>query len=189
MRIIWLSIILWVVLLQCACVDDKVIYAPVTNASIESIIIQHEKKVSVARSKSLRRPISLATSKDFVEPTKGVSVWSWPAKGPVIGQFSSINKGINIGGRYGAPIFATAAGKIVYSGNGIRGYGNLIIIKHNSTFLTAYAHNSVVRVKEGEWVKRGQKIAEMGNSGTRRVMLHFEIRRKGEPVNPLDYLR
>lgn len=117
-----------------------------------------------------------------------VRTWNWPAKGPVIGFYSSRNKGINISGQLGDPVFATAAGLIVYSGSGLRSYGKLIIIKHNSTYLTAYAHNNAVLVKEGQWVRAGQKIAEMGRSGTTRVMLHFEIRRSGQPVNPLHYL-
>jgi lipoprotein NlpD len=114
--------------------------------------------------------------------------WSWPARGAVIGGFSSMNKGINIAGHSGEAVYAAAPGKVVYSGNGLRGYGNLIIIKHNSIFLTAYAHNSQNLVSDGEWVKSGQEIARMGNTGTSRVMLHFEIRRSGEPVNPLNYL-
>jgi lipoprotein NlpD len=122
------------------------------------------------------------------EPSANVSQWRRPATGPIIGAYSAQNKGLNFGGHLGDPIYATAAGKVVYSGDGLRGYGNLIIIKHNSTFLTAYAHNRKVFVKEGDWVKAGQEIAEMGNTGTRRVMLHFEIRRSGKPVNPLNYL-
>lgn len=122
------------------------------------------------------------------EPNAVVTFWAWPARGPVIGNFSSSNKGINIGGNVGDPIFATAAGKVVYSGHGLRGYGNLIIIKHNSKFLSAYAHNKKLRVHEGEWVQRGQQIAEMGNTGARRTQLHFEIRRNGQPINPLIYL-
>jgi lipoprotein NlpD len=122
------------------------------------------------------------------EPAARVNHWLRPAKGPIIGFYSAQNKGLNFGGHRGDPIFATATGKVVYSGNGLRGYGNLIIIKHNSTFLTAYAHNSKILVKEGEWVKAGEKIAEMGNTGTRRIMLHFEMRRSGKPVNPLNYL-
>lgn len=122
------------------------------------------------------------------EPTVLVTKWRWPAHGPVINGFSEFNKGINIGGRQGDPVYSTAPGKVVYSGNGLRGYGNLIIIKHNSTYLTAYAHNSMVYVKEGDHVRGRQKIAEMGKTGSRRVMLHFEIRRNGNPVNPLSYL-
>lgn len=122
------------------------------------------------------------------EPKGPVKHWVWPAKGRVIQSYSAMNKGLNISGHLGSPVFASAAGKVVYSGNGLRGYGNLIIIKHNSSFLTAYAHSSAALVREGDWVKAGQKIAKMGNSGTRRVMLHFEIRQNGKPVNPLYYL-
>jgi len=117
-----------------------------------------------------------------------VKIWTWPAKGPLLNRFSDTNKGLNIGGQMNDAIFATAGGRVVYSGDGLRNYGNLIIIKHNSLYLSAYAHNSKLLVKEGDWVKPRQKIAEMGNSGTRRVMLYFEIRRSGKPVNPLEYL-
>jgi lipoprotein NlpD len=95
---------------------------------------------------------------------------------------------LNIGGATGDPVNAAADGRVVYSGNGLRGYGNLIIIKHDATFLTAYAHNSALMVKEGDAVTKGQKIAEMGNSDSDRVMLHFEVRRQGKPVDPLKYL-
>jgi lipoprotein NlpD len=122
------------------------------------------------------------------EPTAVVTVWHWPANGPVIGSFYVLNRGINIAGHVGQPIYAAAAGKVVYSGDGLRNYGNLIIIKHNSMFLTAYAHNEKNLVRQGEWVKPGQEIAEMGSTGTNRTMLHFEIRKSGEPVNPLTYL-
>ncbi|ODP30682.1 peptidase [Pandoraea sp. ISTKB] len=114
---------------------------------------------------------------------------SWPAKGDVVGRFDdSKNKGLNIGGRVSDPIYAAGAGKVVYSGAGLRGYGNLIIIKHDATFLTAYAHNSKLLVKEGDSVTRGQRIAEMGNSDADRVMLHFEVRKDGKPVDPMKYL-
>lgn len=119
------------------------------------------------------------------EPNYSVSGWFWPARGRVINGFSTENKGINIAGQFNEPIYAAAAGKVVYSGNGLRGYGNLIIIKHNSVFLSAYAHNNAVIVHEGEWVKKGQKIAEMGKTGTDKVMLHFEIRRAGKSIDPM----
>ncbi len=144
-----------------------------------SDIVSHKHKRSRSKSRSI------VTER---EPTQRVTRWHWPARGPIVGRFSSLNKGINIAGRKGDPIFSTATGKVVYSGNGLRGYGNLIIIKHNNLYLTAYAHNNAMLVKEGAWVKRGQKIATMGNTGTRRVMLHFEIRRGGQPMNPLKYL-
>ncbi|SAL21404.1 peptidoglycan DD-metalloendopeptidase family protein [Caballeronia humi] len=113
----------------------------------------------------------------------------WPVRGPILGTFDDAkNKGLNIGGVAGDAINASADGRVVYSGNGLRGYGNLIIIKHDATFLTAYAHNRALMVKEGDAVTKGQKIAEMGNSDSDRVMLHFEVRRQGKPVDPLKYL-
>ncbi len=110
-------------------------------------------------------------------------------RGPLLGTFNdSTNKGVNIGGAAGDPVKASADGRVVYAGNGLRGYGNLIIIKHDATYLTAYAHNRALMVKEGDAVTKGQKIAEMGNSDSDRVMLHFEVRRQGKPVDPLKYL-
>lgn len=117
--------------------------------------------------------------------------WKWPASGPVIEKFSTagnVNKGIDLAGRRGEPVYAAADGKVVYSGTGLVGYGNLIIIKHNGTFLSAYGHNSRLLIKEGQYAKAGQKIAEIGSTGTNRDKLHFEIRRNGKPVNPLQYL-
>jgi lipoprotein NlpD len=106
----------------------------------------------------------------------------------VINRFTDSNKGIDIGGKTGQPVFASAKGKVVYSGAGLRGYGKLIIIKHNKTYLTAYAHNSQLLVKEGQAVNKGQKIAEMGNTDADQVKLHFEIRRFGKPVDPQKHL-
>jgi lipoprotein NlpD len=97
-------------------------------------------------------------------------------------------KGIDIAGKTGQPVVAAAEGKVVYSGSGLKGYGKLIIIKHNNNYFSAYAHNKKIMVKEGSWVKRGHKIAELGNTDADRPMLHFEIRRNGKPVNPLSYL-
>ncbi|MBY0575159.1 MAG: peptidoglycan DD-metalloendopeptidase family protein [Gallionellaceae bacterium] len=116
--------------------------------------------------------------------------WSMPTKGKVLAEFSeSANrKGIDIGGKLGQPIIASAPGKVVYSGTGLRGYGKLVIIKHNKTYLSAYAHNDQVLVKEGQSVTRGQKIAEMGNTDADQVKLHFEVRRLGKPVDPAKYL-
>ena len=98
------------------------------------------------------------------------------------------NKGYDIGGKAGDPVLAAADGRVVYAGAGLRGYGNLIILKHNNTFLTAYAHNQALLVKEDQAVRRGQKIAEMGSTDADRVKLHFEIRRQGKPVDPVRYL-
>ena len=115
--------------------------------------------------------------------------FAWPVRGPILGTFDdATNKGVNIGGAAGDPVKAAADGRVVYAGNGLRGYGNLIIIKHDATYLTAYAHNRALMVKEGDAVTKGQKIAEMGNSDSDRVMLHFEVRRQGKPVDPLKYL-
>ena len=101
---------------------------------------------------------------------------------------SSGRKGVSIGGKSGEPVRAAAAGKVVYSGSGLGGYGRLIIIKHNKDFLSAYAHNRMLIASEGQWVEQDQVIAEMGNSGTDRVQLYFEVRRQGRPVDPLQYL-
>lgn len=117
--------------------------------------------------------------------------WRWPGKGRVLQGFSSsgkVNKGINIAGQRGDPVYAAESGKVVYAGSGLLGYGNLVIINHNQQFLSAYAHNSRILVKESDMVKVGDKIAEIGSSGTTRNMLHFEIRRDGQPVNPMKYL-
>jgi len=115
--------------------------------------------------------------------------WAWPAAGKVIAPFSdSGNKGVDIAGQSGDSVTAAGAGKVVYVGAGLRGYGNLVIIKHNSSFLSAYAHNQKILVKEGQAVKRGQEIALLGDSDADRPKLHFEIRRQGKPVDPLKYL-
>jgi lipoprotein NlpD len=127
------------------------------------------------------------TSKEIVaEP--GIRL-SWPAKGKVTDDFSDKTKGIDIAGKLGDPVTAASDGKVVYAGNSLRGYGNLIIIKHDDTYLTAYAHNRTLIVKEGDTVKKGQKIAEMGDTDTNSVKLHFELRVNGRPVNPTPYLQ
>lgn len=116
--------------------------------------------------------------------------WGWPAKGKIVAGFSEATslKGIDIAGSAGQPVTASAGGKVVYAGSGLRGYGKLIIIKHNDAYLSAYAHNRDILVKEGQQVVKGQKIAEMGNTDADQVKLHFEIRRQGKPVDPLRYL-
>nr|WP_245905483.1 peptidoglycan DD-metalloendopeptidase family protein [Photobacterium lipolyticum] len=123
--------------------------------------------------------------------TNKVAQWAWPSQGPIIATFSSSdngNKGIDISGRRGQSVNASAGGKVVYAGNALRGYGNLVIIKHSDDYLSAYAHNDKVLVKEQQTVKAGQKIASMGSSGASSVRLHFEIRYKGKSVDPLRYL-
>jgi lipoprotein NlpD len=116
--------------------------------------------------------------------------WSWPTKGKIVANFNENGgpKGVQIAGALGQPVLASAAGRVVYTGSGLRGYGNLVIIKHNNTFLSAYAHNRQILVKQGDSVTRGQRIAEMGDSDASQVMLHFEIRREGKPVDPVKFL-
>jgi lipoprotein NlpD len=120
--------------------------------------------------------------------------WAWPSNGKLVGTFSDGGggkeavKGIDLAGKAGDPVQAAAPGKVVYAGSGLRGYGNLVIVRHNATYLSAYAHNSKILVKEGQSVTRGQKIAEVGNSDSDQAKLHFEIRRQGKPVDPQKYL-
>jgi lipoprotein NlpD len=115
--------------------------------------------------------------------------WAWPAAGPVAANFDEArNKGLAITGKAGDPVYAAADGRVVYAGSGLRGYGNLVIVKHNATYLTAYAHNQTLLVKEDQVVRKGQKIAEMGASDAERVQLHFEVRRQGKPVDPAKLL-
>ena len=117
--------------------------------------------------------------------------WSWPAEGRLIRRYDpdrAAKKGIDIGGAGGDAVRAAAAGKVVYAGSGLSGYGRLIIIKHNNDFLSAYAHNRKLIAREGQWVNKGEVIAQMGSSGTDRTQLHFEIRKHGRPVDPLRYL-
>lgn len=118
----------------------------------------------------------------------GLINWGWPAKGKIIQNFSPATKGIDIAGSSGDPIQAAANGKVIFAGDGPRGLGNLVIVEHSDGFITAYAHNKTLLVKEGQVVKRGAKIAEMGQSDTTSVRLHFEVRRRGTPVDPLQYL-
>lgn len=117
------------------------------------------------------------------------SRWGWPGNGNVVGQFSdSGSKGISISGNEGDPVVAAGDGRVVYSGSGLRGYGNLVIVKHDDDFLTAYAHNKSIMVSEGQSVKRGQKIAELGKTDSDVPKLHFEVRKSGKPVDPMTYL-
>ena len=120
-----------------------------------------------------------------------ISRWRWPVKGKIIAHFSSKaqgNKGIDIAGRRGTSIRSAANGKVVYAGSALRGYGKLVIIKHNDDYLSAYAHNDSILVKEQQQIKSGDVIAKMGNTDAQRVMLHFEVRFRGKSVDPLKYL-
>ncbi len=128
------------------------------------------------------------TSKS-IDSDDDVDTWQWPANGKLLQGFGDNGaKGVDVSGKRGQAVYAAAAGKVVYSGAGLRGYGRLLIIKHNKTYLSAYAHNQQLLVKEGEVVKKGDKIAEMGDSDADQVKLHFEIRRFGKPVDPLKFL-
>ena len=145
-----------------------------------------EKKPSPEKSDSAASTPEPAKNDVVAEP--GIRL-SWPAKGKVTGEFSETNKGIDIAGKVGEPVLAASDGKVVYAGNSLRGYGNLVIVKHDNTYLTAYAHNSKLLVKEGDAVRKGQKIAEMGDTDTTAAKLHFELRVNGKPVNPTPYLQ
>lgn len=163
-----LYIVLLVVLLQ-AC-DDGDYLAPVTDLNQFQSLPRHTKHAMPRRAKP---------------PPAASLTWLWPAEGKVYKKYSDINKGIDIAGRTGAGVYAAATGQVVYSGNGLRGYGRLIIIKHESDYLSAYAYNQSVFVKEGDRVLCGQKIAEMGHSSSGKAILHFEIRQAGKPIDPL----
>lgn len=131
-----------------------------------------------------------ATAPDLVHSEDGID-WSWPASGRIIGRFGDgTNKGVDVSGRTGDPVLAAAGGRVVYAGEAMRGYGKLVIIKHDNTYLSAYAHNSKILVQERDTVKRGQRIAELGDTDTEagKPRLHFEVRRQGKPVDPLKYL-
>jgi lipoprotein NlpD len=137
------------------------------------------------------KPSQPVVPPEAVTATNGDIAWRWPADGQVIGTYNAgdpTKQGIDIAGAAGAPVRAAADGTVVYSGNGLIGYGELIIVKHNPSFLSAYGHNRKRLVQEGDRVKAGQTIAEMGSSGASRDELHFEIRKNGKPSNPLDYL-
>ena len=148
-----------------------------------------------ASTSSAAAPMPVASAPAAAAPIPASSAaedaisFQWPARGNLISGFDeSKNKGLDIGGKAGDPVLAAADGRVVYAGAGLRGYGNLIILKHNNTYLTAYAHNQALLVKEDQVIKRGQKIAEMGSSDADQVKLHFEIRRQGKPVDPAKYL-
>ncbi|MGG2399767.1 peptidoglycan DD-metalloendopeptidase family protein [Pseudomonas sp. SH1-B] len=143
-------------------------------------------------SQPAKPPVASTPATTPVTPvSRSSSGWAWPTQGSVISRFSSngsLNKGIDIAGELGQPVLAASDGSVVYAGSGLRGYGELIIIKHSDTYVSAYGHNRRLLVREGQQVKAGQSIAEMGSTGADRVKLHFEIRRQGKPVDPLQYL-
>ncbi len=166
---------------------DKKTYQ-IEGASIEETPLKRKTPVAVASVK-IEPPAPLADA-PIINTEEDTLQWEMPATGKIIAHFSEADnrKGIDIAGKLGQEIIASAPGKVVYSGSGLRGYGKLIIIKHNKTYLSAYAHNDKVLVKEGQTVKRGEKIAEMGKTDADQVKLHFEVRRLGKPVDPAKYL-
>lgn len=149
-----------------------------------------DKKAVVKKSETVKKATKRGGS-EKIEPVKTARKinWQWPTTGKLVKSSSPISKkGLDIAGKKGQSIKASASGNVVYSGSGLLGYGRLIIIKHNETYLSAYAHNSVLMVKEGDSVASGQQIAKMGQDGNGQVLLHFEIRKNGNPVNPATYL-
>lgn len=152
---------------------------------------QPDKRAPVTTSQRSNRKSEPQNQPKSLAENLGPVIWGWPTDGVLLRTFSAKKidrKGVDIGGEPGASIRAAARGKVVYSGNGLSYYGNLLIIKHNESYLSAYAHNDKLLVKEGDLVRQGQPIATMGRSGSDRVMLHFEIRYNGKPVDPLRYL-
>lgn len=169
-------------------VASAVVAKPVTTASATPLAN------TPAPATSADKPAAAPPAAPTPAPTAGATAddeisWIWPTNGAVLAGFDEVkNKGLDIAGHAGDPVLAAADGRVVYVGAGLRGYGNLIILKHNNTYLTAYAHNQTLLIKEDQSVRKGQKIAEMGSSDADRVKLHFEVRRQGKPVDPTKYL-
>jgi lipoprotein NlpD len=170
--------------------EDTVAVKPVPPAKVASTALPPAGAAS-APAKVASAPSPSAPASPSASPASEDDIaFAWPAKGEVLDGFdeSKNRKGLDIGGANGDAVLAAADGKVVYADAGLRGYGKLIIIKHNSQFLTAYAHNQTLLVKEDQTVKKGQKIAEMGNTDADRTKLHFEVRKQGKPVDPSKYL-
>ena len=165
---------------------------PGTEISTSQVVsgLQAKRPVSASNPPAVVRATSSESSAGQTAPPASAEGWVWPAGGDLITRFNDAagENGIDIAGVDGSPIRAAANGKVVYAGTGLRGYGLLLIIKHDETFLSAYAHNRAVTVNEGDEIYSGQVIAEMGQSGTSSVRLHFEIRRNGQPIDPLTIL-
>jgi lipoprotein NlpD len=172
--------------------------APVVASAPVATPVPVRPPITSTQTAPARPPATPQTPPKVVQATtpmqpvqRSAAGWAWPTNGAVIGRFSSngsLNKGIDIAGELGQPVSAASDGSVVYAGSGLRGYGELVIIKHSDTYVSAYGHNRRLLVQEGQKVKAGQTIAEMGSTGTDRVKLHFEIRRQGKPVDPLQYL-
>jgi lipoprotein NlpD len=162
---------------------------PVTTAKVETRPLGAATAASGAASGAAVSPGASAPATPAARDGDDDINWIWPANGPVANSFDDTkSKGLAITGKAGDPVLAAADGRVVYAGSGLRGYGNLVILKHNNTYLTAYAHNQTLLVKEDQAVRRGQKIAEMGSTDADRVQLHFEIRKLGKPIDPAKLL-
>ncbi len=167
--------------------SNPALLQPRSKQQSRAVPVIQSKSSSVTQSKPQPQRQTSTPGKAKYEPL----TWSWPATGKLLRTFSAKKidgNGVDISGPAGSPVRAAANGRVVYSGNGLTHYGNLLIIKHNESYLSAYAHNDKLLVKEGESVNKGQKVAAMGATGSDRVMLHFEIRFNGKPVDPLRYL-
>ena len=171
-----------------------------TTSNVDKSLVDRPQPQAYRKSEKVVKPQIVTTVKKSSQrvtkqtPTSfpdRVREWVWPAEGIIVDTFSkseSGNKGIDIAGARGSKVVAAADGKVVYSGSALRGYGNLVIIKHTDTFLSAYAYNDTILVKEREWVSAGQQVATMGDSGTNSVKLHFEVRYRGKSLDPMKYL-
>jgi lipoprotein NlpD len=162
-----------------------------SKASKKAVSRAAKSSKTVTAKSSRKRPQPHSISKVVADRSSYPFRWQWPAKGKILRRYSSgsaVHRGVDIQGKLGESVRAANSGKVVYAGGDLVGYGNLLIIKHDEHYLSAYGHNSKLVVREGELVKVGQKIAEFGDTGADRVKLHFEIRRDGKPVNPLNLL-
>lgn len=166
--------------------DSKPVMAGAASSTAAAPVASSGSAASAAVTSSTS---SAATGANAARDSDEDPVWAWPVTGSVSAGFDEQrNKGLAFAGKAGDPVMAAADGRVVYAGSGLRGYGNLVIIKHNATYLTAYAHNQALLVKEDQAVRKGQKIAEMGSSDADQVKLHFEVRKQGKPVDPAKLL-
>lgn len=173
--------------------ESVAVVKPVTSSSVAPVTPASAAVASAPKAPAVAAIAPSPAPTPIPTPAPGSDddiAWIWPTRGgPVLAGFDEAkNKGVDIGGKAGDPVLAAADGRVVYAGAGLRGYGNLVILKHNNTYLTAYAHNQTLLVKEDQTVRKGQEIAKMGSSDADRVKLHFEIRRQGKPVDPTKYL-
>jgi lipoprotein NlpD len=171
--------------------ETGVVTRPVTSSTVTASAVVPAASAASSPASAASKPVTPVSTTPAPVASGGDDDVSfiWPTSGSQISGFDETkNKGLDLGGKAGDPVLAAADGRVVYAGAGLRGYGNLLILKHNNTYLTAYAHNQTLLVKEDQSVRKGQKIAEMGSSDADRVKLHFEIRRQGKPVDPAKYL-